>query len=122
MEEQLISFKTAKLAKEKGFNIKDNYLYRWYNEKGTIHQWMYLKTNEQIEFVAPTQSLLQKWLIKVHTIDVVALPVRFQGYLEIGYWTYSVSGIQPVKNYRYETLEEALEVGLLEGLKLIKNV
>jgi len=123
MEEQLIEFETAKLAKEKGFKIPCDG--RWWIEPAS--DWKFSKqgavkcNNSSDDSIArPTQSLLQKWLREVHNIDVYAQPVRFTGYIEIGYYTYSVMGEIPVKNYRYNSWEEALEVGLLEGLKLIE--
>jgi hypothetical protein len=57
--------------------------------------------------------------LEVHKIDVFANPVRFTGYLEIGFYTYAIKGISPTKNYRFDTYEEALEVGLYEALKEI---
>jgi len=123
MNEQLIEFETAKLAKEKGFNIPCDG--RWWIEPAS--SWKFSKqgavkcNNSSDDSIArPTQSLLQKWLREVHNIDVYVQPVRFTGYIEIGYYTYSVMGEIPVKNYRYNSWEEALEVGLLEGLRLIE--
>jgi hypothetical protein len=94
MEEQLISIETAMLAKEKGIN-------------------------------ASTQSLLQKWLREVHDIHFEIKPI------------FDVTSIRPYhitifknlsgKDFIYkivgtkETYEEALEIGLQEGLKLISN-
>ena len=76
----------------------------------------------------PTQSLLQKWLRDTHNIHIAVDSYHCLGkpkpfglaidYLhESGKWDYL--------DYRddsdFETYEEALEKGLVEGLKLIKN-
>lgn len=119
MEEKLISFETARLANEKGFDI-------WCRDAYFSHEFLGMASDIPVgtiikdTFGAPTQTLLQKWLRCVNEIDVIVLPVRFTGYLEIGYYTYAVKGIQPVKNYRFDTYELALESALAEGLNLIE--
>jgi len=124
MEEQYISFATAKLAKEKGLKQEILWDSLWmYNEIGEneclVDISEYQRQNLHKWYPKPTQSLLQKWLREEKKIDVVAIPVRFTGYLEIGYYTHIVCGIQPMKNYRFDTYEIALEVGLKEALTLI---
>lgn len=114
MIEQIINLETAKLAKERGFvDIKNS---------NTLPHFS-------------TQSLLQKWLREIHGIHIVLIPTITSS------WTYkiitvtskrddevilgikSVSDLPPYKKvcgYDFSTYEEALEVGLVEGLKLIK--
>lgn len=141
MKEKLIEYKTAKLAEEKGFDLETEECYVEtpaqfnveYNRDGDTTDFPYkpphLKTLKYLDYpeillaYAPTQSLLQKWLREKHNIDVLSLSIRFCGYNEIGYWTYSVKSIQPVGKdlYKYDTYEEALEDGLLNGLKLINK-
>lgn len=107
MEDQLISFETAKLAKEKGFNL-------WTSCKA--HFPLYLKGEiEYRDFIrnigeplAPTQSLLQRWLRE--EFDYHA-SVRRAG----KDWKTSID-----EYTTFETYEEALERGLQELLKLIK--
>lgn len=135
MKEQRITFETAKLAKEKGF--KEYTFYRYvlgYNsikEDKELKPWfkedsMYLLRgvdNSQPHLcVAPTQSLLQKWLReKFHIYCRVAtnsLTCHFP-MNEIA----DVDGTQmkgPSPLVIYKTYEEALEIGLQEALKLIK--
>ena len=115
MEEQLISFETAKLAKEKGFKyfqriitVLDEEDKRFENDEHGI-----------------TQSLLQKWIRETHKIYVNALPSYTDNsdnkkhYFELFYGkTLRLFG----DKYSYfPTYEEALEVGLFEALNLIKN-
>ena len=94
MKEQFITFETAKLAKEKGFDIptiqfytsgKKAYLSKaedymteryaesnWNNGRGS-----YPTEPEKVSCSAPTQSLLHKWLREKHNIDVVISPERY---------------------------------------------
>ena len=132
MEEQLISFDTAKLAKEKGFNIPT---ISYYNPKGRSEesegymterlessnwndgQGSYPTHAKDVECSAPTQSLLTKWLREVHNIEI-AIQWFDNCYIK------SVKQ-KPFKanTYRIEGLdnyEEILELGLQEALKLIK--
>jgi hypothetical protein len=139
MEEQIISFETAKLAKEKGFDLfvnnaylEDKVLY------GTISlmeesdsafidvmDGIELENHNHFEFKnrysAPTQSLLQKWLRENHDIHI-----------EIVYWEDNTWSAQLVGDifqdefgddyeaFGCDTYENALEIGLQEALKLIK--
>ena len=120
LKEKLISFETAKLAKEKGFHISSRgegmgkrvfingeLVNTIFSSKDHIH--------------APTQSLLQKWLREVHNVSIkrddyyTYSRVRFDyNICELG-----SQGDNPVGVF--ETYEEALEIGLQEALKLIKN-
>ena len=130
MEEQLISFETAKLAKEKGFDAS---CYDAFNSKGNLYSngWCeYLYDNKvEIPFgsgvlqsqdiLAPTQSLLAKWLREEHNIIVL---VDYEGI--DGYYYKFYSYKEGNKNYdasdkNYNTYEEALEAGIQEALKLI---
>lgn len=108
MKDQLISFKTAKLAKERGFNWSSTYTY----EKD------YNKTIEIILYKAPTQSLLQKWLREVHNTHI-----SIQYFLDHdldNFEVYITNNHLTKKKYLFDTYEQALEAGLLEGLNLIK--
>jgi hypothetical protein len=114
MEEQLISFETAVLAKEKGFDIKT--LYRFLGE---IYREVDL--NCQLwdnEYYAPTQSLLQKWLREVHGI-MISVDIENDCKYFISLTIISPNSTGDDIWGDYKTYEEALEEGLLNGLKLI---
>lgn len=124
-----ISFETAKLAREKGFNLPTNDYY--YVEKNKIisdngdgdNEFICLNHNFYDNyFSAPYQSSLQKWLRDIHNIDCHVMGVRFTGDIEIAYYTYAVQSIQPVgkQKYKFDSWEEALEVGLTITLNLIE--
>ncbi len=124
MKEQLISFDTAKLAKEKGIDFicydgytkggrQLNYRNNWWKDR-----YMY----------APTQSLLQKRLREEKDIHIEIGTDR-TSYPKFAYniiifkeetieWE---SGLEEGRIWSdlYRTYEEALEEGLKESLKLI---
>ncbi|MFA5433077.1 MAG: hypothetical protein WC319_09460 [Candidatus Paceibacterota bacterium] len=111
MKEELISFETAKLAKEKGFEF----------EKITVDT-----HHDSIQVC--TQSLLQRWLREKHKIDVFPYPIQIlhnNNEIECLQLTYHykiiVKGITKFVslNHEFETHEEAFEIGLQEALKLI---
>ena len=127
MEEELISFETAKLAKEKGFDWDILHTYRdgkldyedYY--RGTIDELYFNANGRNItkfkEIIsAPTQSLLQKWLREVHGIDVLV----DKGVLcdKYSYEIYHKNDMLD-SEYVFKTYEEALEIGLYKSLKLI---
>ena len=97
MEEQLVSFETAKLAKEKGFSVGTNGCLVHYktenkhHEDGTSGPFGWKKNEMTFDksyivngradlgdlsnssydcYELPTQSLLQKWLREVHMVRV----------------------------------------------------
>ena len=131
MNEQLISFETAKLAKEKGFNIevKTYFDIKKFGDKpcefyGRLNANDYnswddkLKKNINAGYIsAPTQSLLQKWLREVHNIHIAVLP-KILPSNEIKYYCFKGKIKKDFKDL-YNTYEEALEKGLQEALKLI---
>lgn len=131
MKEQLISLETAKLAKEKGFNLNSHAFYGCDFPSSSKPNQLILRSWEKWEnfgkedsqegtyiYSAPTQSLLQKWLRDIHRIDV-----HCECNYERDLWTFGYR--KKGYNYNhypleYNTYEEALEVGLQEALKLIK--
>ena len=131
MEENLISFQTAKLAKEKGFNISTAYCfdtsivdYKLGAIANPEFNWNTDTHDEDGElFSCPTQSLLQKWIrSKGIAVDVYSelYCQRFQFKVDM----IALFELTP-DNYSlhlpdaYTTYEFALEAGLIEALKLI---
>jgi hypothetical protein len=117
MKEQLITFETAELAKEKGFDISsrsDGVGMDVFKNGRLTHTIFYDKNH----IYAPTQSLLQKWLREKHNIHIC---VKFFG--QSHQYTLEVSEdyYSPTRYIGIETYEEALEKGLYESLLLIKH-
>ena len=134
MEDTRITFETAKLAKEKGFPQEPNRLkipyYNYKGEfKGDVKDWLrkYLRNEDtsDVESVsAPTQSLLAKWLREEHNIHIWVIPYTKKGRFDINPLSvphgYRCNIYPFAKSMVYDTYEEALEIGLQEGLKLIQ--
>lgn len=131
MKEQIINFETAKLAKEKGFTgfyDTTEYIQMYDNgySEDSFTKLVEKQGQDEIDvdyfLLAPTQSLLQKWLRDIHNIYVSvasnSLDIHFpmNQILEDG--GSQMAGPKFLKIYK--TYEEALEVGLYEALKLIK--
>jgi len=139
MTDQLISFETAKLAKEKGFDGKcfggyDTIRYnhetgcekynthpRWLHSDGKYESLSY-RTKETVNIsciLAPTQSLLQKWLREKHKIIVL---IGFLDFSDDDNYFYSLINHprELQEDEYYKTYEEALEQGLYQSLLLIK--
>ena len=118
MEEQLISFETAKLAKEKGFDWLVDTYYLGSVRYDTIEPKSYNKN--KIKVSAPTQSLLQKWLREEHSLHIELTPTV----IKEGYWYSCVYHLEEfytilVDRKKDLSYEEALEAGLKKALELI---
>jgi len=150
MKEQLITFETAVLAKEKGFVNGTKGCFIIYKEdninpkgnKGTKKgEFEYCKrfslkngeldSDEDYKYLErPTQSLLQKWLREVHNINVwVSSKTTDKGntiYIPHGRTipdTIVKGLVKDVIVYKtFDKWEEAFEFGLQEALKLIEIV
>lgn len=117
MEDQLITFETAKLAKEKGFDEPCIYMYNDDKEVISTKIGMNFHPNYYGTISCPTQSLLQRWLREIHKLNIEIRIV--QG----GTWTFHVltdTYKSIYSNNNYINYEEALETSLQEALKLIE--
>ena len=138
MEDTLIEYNTAVLAKKKGFGENCN---AWYfiNSELIIEKC----SHDQFGiggFLAPTQSLLAKWLREVHNIEVGVMRYTYSGGIYQGrkyMWyvdqydpkynheieeddNYWILNERQSQGYEFNTYEQAYEKGLQEALKLIK--
>lgn len=115
MKEQLISFETAELAKEKGFPQEIAYDHYLSDGKMMTNNYYKDKLLDNKDLIAaPTQSLLQKWLREVHQIDVIIINTQFGQY-----WFRLDATTKAGQSNKYDTYEQALEKGLQKALKLI---
>ena len=123
IKEQYVSFETAKLAKEKGFNelCNSDYCKGLINYPHADNEYTNSQISEDGRISRPTQSLLARWLREKHNIHV---EVGFGYNKKSKYrdYCYSISNliedITP-KNIYYDTFEQAMESGLQQALKLI---
>lgn len=120
MEEQLISFEIAKLAKEKGFEL-DKYLSIDDENPKNLNS-NYNPRDYQPWYFGLTQSLLQKWLREVHNIHINPIPysVTFKETVYRCRITYFEDKMEQNKYIGLSIYENAFEIGLQEALKLIK--
>lgn len=135
MKLKSIEFETAKLAKEVGFNI-DTYSYYW-DDDGEVHSMNEVSLVDGIcdnwnnnfkysdYYSAPEQALLQQYLREVHG---VIIEIRVDGWFEkgeyLGYRVFIWKIGEPMTSDdegMYASYEEALEVGLYNSLKIIKD-
>lgn len=131
MKDTLISFITAKLAKEKGFDIP---IYHYYADSKTNSDKSFILQNgikrnfndkdEGCLYSAPSQSLLQKWLREIHKIHITISVGDDDNYAVIVGTYDNQEWVRDEQDefvpIFYKTYEEALEQGLIQGLKLIK--
>jgi hypothetical protein len=135
MEEQLITFDTAKLAKEKGFDLEFCNV-GWHGDFGDLngdsypflgtysfYKSMYCNNKDEHQIQRPTQSLLQRWLREIHNIHLLLEPY----YDEQKVLVYGFDLIterteeETIMEKGFKTYEDGLEIGLQEALKLIEN-
>lgn len=101
MTEQLITFRTARLAKAKGFDVYTNHFFinnklidisdleDVYSNNWNKPKWVFDKDGHECfgcesdnkkwfdVYSAPTQTLVQKWLREVHKININVVCVTF---------------------------------------------
>jgi len=143
MNEQLINLKTAKLVKEKGFDIP---VYYHYSENPINNLeilcepddpqmgqgWILTNYNDNNlifkKYSAPTQSLLQRWLREIHNIHLeinvnILREWSFTGYDLTEKRCSEIPALYEAgKDLKCNSYEEALEIGLQKTLKLIKEI
>ena len=123
-EHQFVSYLTAKLAQERGFDIYCSDCYETSNTDPEFHCDTYTgltgADGYHFDCYRPTQTFLQKWLREKYSIDIYVVPHTQQN--KIGY----INRIQvnfcitnEIDYKIYSTYEEALEHGLSESLKLV---
>ena len=138
IEESYVSFDTAKMLKEAGFDVPCRGIYRAYRMGNSVFREYDRKNTKddlcwntedgfQYEYLAPTQALAARWLREVHRIvvDVAFVPPSvsgdvwqcFVGKMDDMVW----AGDYEMSDCKYATYEEAYEYGLKHGLELIKK-
>jgi len=137
MQEQLITFETAVLAKEKGFDLEFCNV-GWHGDFGDLkgdnypflgtysfYKSIYCNNKDEHQIQRPTQSLLQKWLREVHNIDVWVNKIGSTNEKKYYFNVMVNNKFVNTTNSNSKTFlkyEEALEVGLQEALNLIEIV
>ena len=124
--EDYVSFATAQLLKEKGFDGKDTEdCFAFYKENGEIG---FLQTfgdiadyNPENPVIAPTHQMAMKWLREAHKWSIQVFPV-----FDTLKWCYDIYKLKIQKyqsrpdllsNVDYDTYEEACEAALIYCLE-----
>lgn len=142
MEDEIVSFETAMLLKEKGFNEPCSYYYEnndlyklgYYHGDGTGFSRNDAPINdrllcEEMQCTAPTQSLAQKWLRETRNITFNANPHSNDGKIiyvvtikvisSNKYIDFNVMMDASNKATMFDNYEDAIEAGLKYCLKSI---
>lgn len=111
MKEELVSYKTVKLAQKKGIDFRSKEFSQSANKTnkaGIYHSYV-------------TQSLLQKYLREKHKINVTSCYCEY-AIKSCNSWNFTLDNPTGRQYWQgnSKTYEEALEKGLQEALKLIK--
>lgn len=144
IEESYVSFDTAKMLKEAGFNVPCRgvyvtdrtgyYEFREYDNKQTTDDLCWdTEDGFQYEYLAPTQALVARWLREVYGLHVMINPyydcsVDADGEI-VGkrmYWGYMIlyaatGNLAEYNDERFDNYEQAFEAGLRRVIKLIKK-
>jgi hypothetical protein len=147
MTEDLVTFETAQLAKEKGCIIETSQrmmpYYRTNKKQGSCEfnslQGIDCRNPKIIDCFAYTQALLQKWLRKKHGINItISMGNELQGMMPFYPWDsfeeledkdsvkyayilHNAKGESDMSQNKFDKYEDALEEGLQQALKLIKS-
>lgn len=122
MKESYVSFKTAKLLEEVGF---DEYCKKFYDHNGLLWGLKGVPSMLKGWYPCPTLELVQKWLRETKGIDVLVY-IDFE-LLEIksGKSRYSVQVLEGVncfgEMHSFDCYEDALESGVQGYLKQYHN-
>ena len=133
--EQFVSFETAKLLKEAGFDVPCRGIYRAYRIGTSVfHEYDRKSAKDdlcrnavdgfQYEYLAPTQALAARWLREVNHYAVCVWYST-----EHEEWFYAHGNLDnmmfdedySISDFIYDSYEEAFEAGLQEAIKLIKK-
>ena len=129
----IVTFKTALLAKELGFDDLCDYTYTLATEQkfsieltdeGVLSRAnrQYKNSEFTVFITAPSQEILQEWLRKVYNIDVWAKPFMVVGRKEyLGYVDFNPNKGEKNHFVTHKTNEEAIEYGLMTALEQIKS-
>lgn len=129
MEEQYVSFETAKMLKEIGFEA--NVSSRYIKEEPDDEDWCFSDLgirrddyNTYLDSVTcPTQALAARWLREAHNFHV------YSTYdYSVPKWFYVIQHFDNISYYedfisdsKYSNSEEAMEAGLQRVIEIIKN-
>lgn len=123
IEKQFVSFDTARMLKEVGFDVPCT---SQYTDNGFGWDNLSRANYNSCEslFSRPTQALAARWLREVHGIHVFSvyqyLPEKWSYVIQYMAYVNSEKGMK-LNTDVFDSCEESLEAGLHEVIKLIKK-
>lgn len=123
---EIIKFKTAKMFYEiVGYRLKKDEVLEWYDENGNLTDGLkhFFLSDEDLDvekvFAAPPQCFVQRFLREKYDIHIVVEPTIFKKFQFTIYKSFD--RIETYPRSVHETFEQAKEIALQFGLKMIKN-
>ena len=121
IEEQFVSFETAKLLKEAGFDEVCRSAYYATGNSAVMHERNSMLSPGYVS--RPTQALAARWLREVYNVAIYSL---YDDDMEQWFYVVDAFTKNPVINgfqsgSKYDDYESAFEDGLREAIKLIKK-
>ena len=115
--EQFVSFDTARMLKEAGFDVPCTSQYTEGMGVWNV-EYPYNFNEDDFGYSRPTQALAARWLREVHNINVM-VDVYNRDYYVCN--VYKNKHLMIIRNIVTSSFEKALEEGLCEAIKLIKK-
>ena len=113
IQEAYVSFETAKLLKEKGFDVHGDGSYGsgikvyWeYSPFGKLRDCSTSSPSEKA-YPAPSQALAMRWFREVHNLHIIidySIPYKM--------YAFDISEDSLIDSFIYETYEEAVETAI----------
>lgn len=120
MEEKLVNFKTAELAKKKGFNIPTwDYFCPQGEQYNPLRQDWNSLSEPYPHTSRPSQSLLAKWLREVHHISVKVDDFYSNGKIKFDYNVSKLGSQEDNPRGMFNSFESSFETGLYKALSTI---
>ena len=114
IKEDYVSFETAKLLKEKGFDESTSMVYMSYGDLCKLNRYDSIRnsnyndiTKNYFEYTAPTHQMAMKWLREVHNILITIIPQEIGlGFDKLCYGIYRITEdlYQPLYNGKLDNL------------------
>lgn len=119
--EDYVSFETAKLLKEKGFDVVTEKCYILDNSNlcaVTVGQLFNGKPQGKYEIPAPTLQMACKWLREKHDLHIIAYPFKTDNPTSVKHYccrvykTFNLLGCEKYGNETLSSYEEAVEAAI----------
>jgi hypothetical protein len=122
IEESYVSFNTAKLLKEAGFDVPCTSQYTEGMGVWNV-EYPYNFNQDEFGYSRPTQALADRWLREVYNVAIYSL---YDDDMEQWFYVVDAFTKNPAINgfqsgSEYDDYESAFEDGLQEAIKLIKK-